>query len=203
MRNRGKIFLATLILIMFGIIIKITIPEYDVRGFSLSEREAFLANAGGNHHFIFELGAGNYEFKLYRFQKGELIEEHVFPAGGVVIGDRNPEGLQVYNPRNLVSITATNIETETWAWSIGSEGFNLGNGIEVTEVERLSRSSESLNTRLQLKDSEIPLAYMAFTEGSFPTALQSIVSGQFDVHEKGDQFVEINDLFIITVRRIY
>ena len=204
MEKKAKFLLLFLLIVSLGIISMAIVQNYDIKGFSLSEREAILANAGNNHSFLFELREGDYEFKLYRFQNGNLIEEHFFSGGGFIHEDDvKPNILQVQQNSNFITVTATDFEEGTWAWSLGTEKLNLGKGITVTEVDGLSRSWGSIEKGLSLENTETPLLYIAFSDGSFPTALQNIVTGlSFDIYEDVYQFTDIVDLFIVTITKI-
>jgi len=81
-----------------GITTWIMLQNFDVRGFSLSERESMLSISGQSTSFLFEVKPGDYEFILHRYQFGEQVSEQAFLNGrGPMVEDDLFEGIRIYN----------------------------------------------------------------------------------------------------------
>ena len=193
---------ATVVIVVAVLVgLKIYNNSHDLSGFRLTERESILAMSGGNHSFLFEIDRGFYELTLYQFQRGELVDTQIFAPWGAAISGRPFIGMSVYD-RSLMTVSMLQLTDNNWTWSTNLTGMGGGRELAMTITENHSRSWGQLQRRVRLGEEAVPLLYVAFSDSGFPTALENIVAGNFDITTDVAQFGEVQYLFIITIREL-
>ena len=202
---RRKIWLISLISII-GSLLTLFVPtffnRYDVRSLSLSEREEFLANAGGTSTFPFSLNPGAYAFQLYRFQYGTLTSRQEMPMGNA-LNEKGELALK-FESRTTMALNVTQ-QLESTLWSINSGKGALGWFMPEDHVREDGGgwSSNSISGTLNLGEDEMPIAYFYFTQSStWPANLDALVFGADFTLEHISEFEDFTDVFIVTIKQI-
>ena len=185
-----------------GITTWIMLQNFDVRGFSLSERESMLSISGQSTSFLFEVKPGDYEFILHRYQFGEQVSEQAFLNGrGPMVEDDLFEGIRIYN-RALMVISLSHVSDGVMRLDVNLEGSIITGVEEIGLQEMMTFSWQSIERRVRLGDEKIPLFYLARTDGFFPFSLENIVAPGFELGNTLEEFRDIPELFIVSVRKI-
>ena len=74
-------------------------------------------------------------------------------------------------------------------------------GINIEDDLLFIPTWDSLNRRLCLNEDEVPLLFFAMTDGRLPSSLENILSNVFTIDNPIEDFTEVAELLILTLRK--